>query len=168
MCTIHGPRCWSFEVDAFVVVTTAVARALEFVFRGLPVGSATKMRAARIDHKQPIRATIHPDAIFLLPLGIDAESVVLRVADLERSRRFKQRARQEKSEECQEPCSEKRSNHGPSKTPSLLIDFVVLGANCSHPTRFRSFGSSDRRSSYVANGITRPRDGSSHVDWNSL
>src|SRR5579862_1685729 len=43
--TVHGPRRGAFEVDAFGIVATAMARALEFVFAGLPVRRAAEVGA---------------------------------------------------------------------------------------------------------------------------
>src|ERR1041385_9005771 len=168
VCTIHRPRRWSFEVHTFVVITAAVTWALEFVFRRLPIGSASQMRTPRVDHEQAIRATVHPDAIFLLPLRINTKSVILRIANFERSRGLKQSAWQEKSEECQEPRGEKCRNHRPCEAPPLLIDFIVFRTNCGHAARFSSFRRADRRSSNVANGVASTRDRGSSVDRNSL
>src|SRR5579872_180718 len=46
---VHRPRRRAFEVDSFTVVTTAMTRALEFVFRGLPVGRAAQVGAAGVN-----------------------------------------------------------------------------------------------------------------------
>lgn len=40
--TVHRSRSRTFEVNSLAVVAAAVARALEFVLRWLPIGSATK------------------------------------------------------------------------------------------------------------------------------
>ena len=71
MGPVHGPGSWSFKVDTFVVVPATVAGTLEFVFAGLPIGRAPQVRAAGVDHEQAIGSTVHPNAIFLLELGVD-------------------------------------------------------------------------------------------------
>ncbi len=53
-----------------------MARTLELVLTCLPVGRAAEMGAASVNHKKPVGSSGHPDAILLLPLGIDAERVV--------------------------------------------------------------------------------------------
>src|SRR5580765_7133928 len=151
VCAVHRTGRGAFEVHALAVVSAAVARALEFILRRLPVGSATQMRAARIDYEQAIRSFIHPDAILLLPLCVHAKPVILWIADFERCRGLKQSARQEEAEESQEPRGEKRRNHRPGKAPTLLIDFVVLGPDSGDTASLRSFGSSHCRSADIAN-----------------
>src|ERR1035441_5351876 len=47
---VHGARCRTFEVDAFGVVSAAVARALELVLARLPVGRAAQVSA---DGREP-------------------------------------------------------------------------------------------------------------------
>src|SRR5579864_9750530 len=101
---IHGARRGSLEVDAFTVVSAAVARALEFVFAGFPVGSATEMGTASVDHKQTIGRAIHPDAVFLLEFCIHSESEFGRVSDLENRVGFEKSAGKEEAEKCEEPC----------------------------------------------------------------
>src|ERR1700752_703580 len=113
--TIHGTRRRTFEVDAFAVVPAPMAGALELVLTGLPVGRASQVRAARIDHKQAIARAIHPDAEPLLPLGIDPEGVVRRIADLERRARFEKGARQKEAEECEEPRAQEGSDGDPGQ-----------------------------------------------------
>ena len=73
---IHRPRCRAFEVDAFTVVAATVTRTFKFVFARLPVRRAPEMSAARVNYKQPIGGSGHPDSILLLPLCIDAQRVV--------------------------------------------------------------------------------------------
>src|SRR6266404_9687168 len=87
---IHGARRGAFEVDAFAVIAAAVTRALEFVFAGFPVRRAAEMGAARVDDENAIGRAVNPDAIFLLPLGVNADRVVGRISDLEDSRRLEE------------------------------------------------------------------------------
>src|SRR4029077_18556589 len=49
-------RSWSraFKVDGLAVVAAAMAGTLKLVLTGLPVRRAAKMRAARVDYKNPI------------------------------------------------------------------------------------------------------------------
>src|SRR5258708_365132 len=107
MRAIHGPRRGPFEVDTFAVVAAAVARALELVLAGFPIGCAAQMGAAGVNDEHTTRRAVHPDAVLLLPLGIHAQSVVRGVANLENRRRFKERARKEKFKEGDEPGAEK-------------------------------------------------------------
>ena len=81
MRTVHRTRRWSFKGNSFTIVTTAMTRTLEFVFTGFPVRRATQMRASRIDDKQAIGSLRDPDAILLLPLGIDTKCVISGHAD---------------------------------------------------------------------------------------
>src|SRR5438034_393800 len=51
MRAIHWPWRRTFKVDAFVVVSAAVAWTFEFVLRRLPVWSAPQMSAARVNYE---------------------------------------------------------------------------------------------------------------------
>src|SRR5579859_3274777 len=93
LCAIHRTRRWSFEVDPLAVVTATVARALELVLTGLPVRRASQMCAACINHEQPVRRAVHPDAKFLLELGVDAQRKFGRIANLKDGVRFEKSAR---------------------------------------------------------------------------
>ena len=55
------------------------------------------MRAAGIDHKQPIRRAAYPYPVLLLPFRVDSQAVVGRVTDLEHGAGLEQSARQEES-----------------------------------------------------------------------
>src|SRR6266581_1972109 len=72
-----------------------MARTLELVLAGLPVGRAAQMSAARVNDKDAIGRAVHPNAVFLLPLGVHAESIIRGVANLENRGRFEERARKE-------------------------------------------------------------------------
>ena len=100
VCAVHGSRGRPFEVDAFAVVAAAVARAFELIFAGLPIGRASQMRAACVDHEYAVRRAIHPDAIFLLELGVDAKRELRGIANLENGVGFKKSAGKKKPEEC--------------------------------------------------------------------
>src|SRR5258708_28037041 len=100
---IHRARCGAFEIDAFAVVAAAVTRALEFVFAGFPVRRAAEVRAARVDDENAVGRAVDPDAVFLLPLGVDAERVIRGITDLENGGRLEEGARQEKTEEGDKP-----------------------------------------------------------------
>ena len=83
MSAIHRSRRRAFESYSFTVVTTAMTRTLKLVLACLPVRRATQMSATSINDKQPIRSPGDPDPILLLPLRIDAQSVVGRRTDSE-------------------------------------------------------------------------------------
>ena len=78
---IHRPRCWTLEVDSFTIVATAVTGTLKLIFTRPPVWSAAKMCAPGIDNENPVRSLVDPDAILLLPLGIDPKRIVRRKTD---------------------------------------------------------------------------------------
>src|SRR5712671_550779 len=113
MSAIHRARGWALEVDAFAVIAAAVTRTLEFVFAGVPVRRAAEMGAARVDNENAIGSAVDPDAIFLLPLGVDAESVVGWIANFEDGRRFEEGARQEETKEGDEPSAQKTGDRAP-------------------------------------------------------
>src|SRR4029077_5647416 len=103
---VHGARRGALEIDAFAVIAAAVARALEFVFAGFPVGRATEMRAAGVDDENAVGSAINPDAEFLLPLGVHAERVIGRITDFENGGRLEKRARKKKAQEGDKPGAE--------------------------------------------------------------
>src|SRR5436309_13747891 len=105
MRAIHGTRRRSFKVDAFAVVAAAVAGALELVFAGLPIRRAAEMRAASVDDKHAIGRAVHPDRIFLLQFGVDAEYIVRGIANFEDSGRSREGAGEDECEEGDEPCT---------------------------------------------------------------
>src|SRR5260370_8027175 len=102
MGAVHGTRRRSFEVDSFAVVSTAVAGALELVFAGLPIWCAAEVRAACVDHEEAIGCAVNPYAVFLLELGIDAQSEFRWVADLKTRVGFKQDTMKKEPEEAEE------------------------------------------------------------------
>ena len=102
LSAVHGPRRRTFKVDAFGVIAAAMTRALELVLAGLPVWGAAKMRTHRRDHENAFGVSHDPDPVLALELGIDAESEVGGVADLEPGLGLVQRALEEEAEEHQE------------------------------------------------------------------
>src|SRR5260370_1670939 len=98
MRAIHGTRRRAFEVDTFAVVTAAVTRTLELILACLPVWGATQMSAASIDDEHAIGCAVNPDAVFLLPLGVNTDSVARSVADPENSCMLDTHARNQKTQ----------------------------------------------------------------------
>ena len=141
---VHRSRSRAFEVDALAVVPTAMARAFEFVFTGLPVRRAAEMRAARVDDKETIGSSRHPDAILLLPLGIDAKRVVGGSPNTKDAGRFKNRARQEEPHEHQEERRECTGDGGPHDATAHLVHRRI-GACFHRGSRSRRFSRRGRR-----------------------
>lgn len=73
---IHRPGRRPLEVDGFTVVATAVTGTLKLIFTRPPIWSAAKMCAAGINNEYSVRGLVDPDAILLLPLGIDPKCIV--------------------------------------------------------------------------------------------
>src|SRR5689334_17408614 len=141
---VHRSRRGAFEVDALAVVTATVTRAFEFVFAGFPVGGAAEMSAARIDHKETIGSTRDPDAVLLLPLRIDADSVISGRTDLENTGRLENRTRQEKPNEHQKESSERAGDRRPNDAATHFIDGWIVRSGFDH---FRFGRRSSRRDS---------------------
>ncbi len=76
MGAIHWSRGGTLKVYAFAVVATAMARAFELVLACLPIGSAAEMSTAGVNYKEAVRSLRYPDAILLLPFGIDTKCIV--------------------------------------------------------------------------------------------
>src|SRR6266702_8238140 len=106
-----------------------MARTLELVLAGLPVGRAAQMSAARVNDKDAIGRAVHPNAVFLLPLGVHAESIIRGVANLENRGRLEERARKEKTEEGNEPGTEQRGDATPHYAPASFADAAGPGAD---------------------------------------
>src|SRR6266478_2188445 len=126
---VHWPRRRAFKIYAFTVVAAAVARALEFVFAGFPVGRAAEMRAARVDDENTVGRAVHPDAVFLLPLGVDTERVVGGISDFEDGGRLEERARKEEAQEGDEPRAEKAGDAAPHQSAAAFLDLAIVGAD---------------------------------------
>src|SRR4030095_2533587 len=101
MGAIHRSRSRPFKIDRLAIVPAAMTGTLKLVLTGFPVRRAAEMRAARVDHKNPIGSFVYPDAILLLPLGVNAKRVICRKAHFKLAGWFKNGARQEKSKEHQ-------------------------------------------------------------------
>ena len=129
---VHRPRRGPFEVDAFGVVPAAVARALEFVFAGLPFRSAAQVGAARKDHEDAVGFAHHPDAIGHQEALIDAQAEVRGIADGENGVGFVERARKEEPQEHQEVDAEIAAHRRPDHAPA-------------HPVRRRAAAAFQRR-----------------------
>src|SRR6185503_4870622 len=122
---------------ALAVVATTMARALELVLTGLPVGRTTEMRAARVDDEETVGSSRHPDAILLLPLGIYTERVVVWRSDAKDAGRFENRARQEEPHEHQEESEQRAGDGAPDDPSSHLVD---RGIGTRLHNRSRRFG----------------------------
>src|SRR6266478_523252 len=151
---IHRTRCGALEIDTFTVVAAAVARAFEFVLAGFPIRRATEMRAARVDDEDAVGRAVDPDAIFLLPLGIDAQRVVGRITDLEDGGRLEERAGEEKTQEGDKPGSQESCDRTPHKAAAPIVDFAVLRTNGCQTGSGRSSRGTYRRRAHVAGCIT--------------
>ena len=104
-----------------------MARALELVLARLPVGRAAEVRAARVDHKQAIGSSCDPDAILLLPFGVDADRVIVRRADAKYAGRFENGPRQEKPDEHQKEGGERTSDGRPDDAASHFVYRGIRG-----------------------------------------
>src|SRR5690242_11273611 len=129
---IHRSGRGTFEVNPFTVVTTAVTRALELVFTGFPVGRAAEMRAARVNNEETIGSARYPDAVLLLPLGIDADGVITGRPNAKSAGWFENRARQEKPHEHQEEGSECAGDGRPDDAATHLIDGRIVRSAFNH------------------------------------
>src|ERR1017187_10129098 len=99
---IHGSRRRPLEVDAFGIVAAAMARALELVLAGFPVGGAAQVGADSRDHEDALGVAHHPNPEIFLKFGIDAETKIRWVADQEFGFRLVERAWEEEAQEHQE------------------------------------------------------------------
>src|SRR5579871_3306007 len=151
---IHGPRRGSFEIDSFAVVPASVARTLEFVFAWLPIRRAPKMRAARVNHKQPVGRAVHPNSVLLLKFRINPEGKFRGISDLENAIRLEQCAGKKESKKGKEPSCEKAGDHYPHETAAAAIDFGGRNSGCDAGCGCR-LRSSDRRRADIFCGIHR-------------
>src|SRR5579859_595970 len=144
-CAVHRTRRRPFEVDSLAVVTAAMAGTLEFVLAGFPIGSAAEVRATGVNHKQAVRSAVHPDAVFLLTLGIHTESVIRREADLKYSGRFEKCAGKKKTQKRDEPSPEKAGDRTPNQAAASFVNSAVDRPNGRDSGGGGSFGGSDGR-----------------------
>jgi len=76
--SLEGSRGGPLEIHASPVEPTAVARALEFVFRGAPDGSAPEMSASHLEGiKIPRVVSDQNGFVLFLPLGADCAGRIL-------------------------------------------------------------------------------------------
>src|SRR5690242_15614785 len=103
------------------------------------------MRAARVDNKDAVRSAVHPDAVFLLPLGVHTESVVGGIANFENRGRLKKCSRKEETKERNEPRAKKRRHGAPDQPATPFIGLAGLGPDAGYATCRRGFGRADGR-----------------------
>ena len=153
MGAIH--RSWSrtFEVDSLAVIAAPMTRALEFVFRWLPIGCTAQVRPARVDDKKSIGCTIDPNSVFLQKFLVDTLGIVDWIPNLEHRSWFKQHTRQEEPKERNEPRGQKGSHAAPNKPSPSPVDNCVGGSDGGNPGRGGRFRSSDCGSADVLRGV---------------
>src|SRR5467141_2475016 len=103
------------------------------------------MSAERVNNENAIGSAVDPDAIFLLPLGVDAERVVGRIANFEDGGGLEECAGQEEAKEGDKPGAEKTSDCTPNQTATPVVDVVVLRTNSGYPSGGDSFRGTDSR-----------------------
>src|SRR5258708_12385421 len=103
------------------------------------------MGAARVDDKNAIGSAVDPDAVFLLPLGVDAERVVGWIADFEDGGGLEEGARQEEAKEGDKPGAQKTGDCTPYQAATTIVDLIVLRTTGCHPVAGRSFRGTPRR-----------------------
>ena len=116
--TVHGPRRRPFKIDSFRRVAAAVAGALEFVFRRLPIRSAAQVRALGKDRENLGGLPHHVDSILLLEPVTDTQHVIRRVAQIADCAGLKEGARKKEAQEHQEIRGQKCPNTSPGKAPA--------------------------------------------------
>src|SRR5215472_17194135 len=140
---IHRARRRTFEVDPFAVVAAAVAGTLEFVFAGLPIRGAAEVCTAGINNKEAIGSAVHPDAVFLLKLGVKAKRVIRRIADLENRGRLKKGARKKKAKESDKPGAKKCGDAPPYQPAASFVSGARLRPHSSDTACGGRFGRAD-------------------------
>src|SRR5271168_1719618 len=123
--TIHGARSGTFEIHALTVVSAAVARAFELVFRALPFRRAAEVSAAREDYENAIRLANNPDAIGHQEALVDTEREIGRKADIKYGIWFVEDARKEKPQKHQEIYAEIAPDTRPDDAAAGEIDFLL-------------------------------------------
>src|SRR5581483_7771116 len=152
MRAIHGSWCRPLKINSFAVVSAAVTRTFEFVFARLPIGRTAQVCASSIDHKQAVRGTIDPDAVFLLELRIHAQGKIRGKADLERSVWLEQGAREKEAEKRQEPRAQECSYSAPHQSSPPLIDGAIVRSDGRYTASGRGFRSADCRCADIGGG----------------
>ena len=148
------PRRRAFEIDPLGRIAAAVAGALEFVFRGLPVRRATQVGALGKNRENASRLADHIYPAPLLVTVTHAEQVVRRRAEIADSAGLKERAREKEAHEHQEVGGEKTPDAGPDN-PAAHLPRIRLALGrflCGNRRRGLWFAGCGRRS-----GCPRPR-----------
>jgi hypothetical protein len=92
------------------------------------------MRANRDDDENALGIADHPDAVVLLKLGVDAETEIRRISDLEFGLRLVEGAREEKAQDHEEIHAQRAQHRGhdepaaPGDT-SRFVRVLVGGKN---------------------------------------
>ena len=76
VCAVHRSRRGSFKVYAFIGIAAPVARTLELVLAGFPIGCAAEVSASGVNHEKPFGVSNDPDAVLLLKLCVDPDSKI--------------------------------------------------------------------------------------------
>ena len=80
------------------------------------------MRTTRVDHKNAIRSFVHPDAVLLLPLGVNAKRVIRRKANGKLAGWLENRTRQEEPQKHEKTGSKKSNDGRPNNSSPHFID----------------------------------------------
>jgi hypothetical protein len=126
---VHRTRRGTFEIDSLGVVAAAMARALELVFAGNPVGRATEVGANRRDHEDALAVAYDPDSMLALELCVDAETEIAWVADLEPGIRLVKNPWEKKAKKHQEvhaQCTQHCRHHEPAAARTGQIHIGLL------------------------------------------
>src|SRR2546430_5784412 len=153
------------KVDTFAVVSTPVAGALELVLAGFPIRCAAQVSTASVDDKHAIRRAVHPDAVFLLPLGIYTEGVVRGVTNLEDGGGVEERTGKKKLKEGDEPSAQETSDSSPDETPPPLVNFTRLGTDSRQTASRCCFGCTDGRRTNIRGCISATGSGCFPCVW---
>src|SRR5882762_5204731 len=162
---IHRTRCRSFKVDTFAVVAAPMAGAFELVLAGFPIGCAAEVSAASVDDKHAIRRAVHPDAVFLLPLGIYTQGVVRGITNLEDRGGFEERTWKKKLKESDEPSAQETSDGSPDETPPPLVNFTRLGTDSRQTASRCCFGRTHGRRTNIGGCISATGSGCFRRVW---
>ena len=124
MCAVHRPRRRSLEVYPFAGVAAPVARALELVLAGLPIGRASQVSAPGVDDEQPFGVANNPDAVLLLEFRVDAEAEIGRVSDSEDGAWFEDGSRKEEAKKHHEAGRKEPTHSRPYYRAAHLVDGI--------------------------------------------
>ena len=124
MCAVHRPRRGPLEVYPFASVAAPVARALELVLAGFPIGRASQVSAPSIDDEQPFGVANNPDAILLLEFRVDPEAEIGWVSDSEDGARFEDGSRKEEAQKHHKAGCKKPAHSRPYYRAAHLVDGI--------------------------------------------